>query len=67
MKNLLQILLTLLLWNCWHLKSFESCIDVFDLEISKIYDTFACKLQTIAGIGNALDFLKAPHSQVLYA
>ena len=31
------------------LKSFESCIDVFDLEIAKIYDTFNCKLHTITG------------------
>ena len=36
------------------LKSFESCIDVFDLEIAKIYDTFDCKLHTITGIGKTL-------------
>ena len=36
------------------LKSFESCIDVFDSEIAKIYDTFDCKLHTITGIGKTL-------------
>lgn len=36
------------------LKSFESCIEVFDAEIAKIYDTFDCKLHTITGIGKAL-------------
>ncbi|MBR1875002.1 IS110 family transposase [Candidatus Saccharibacteria bacterium] len=36
------------------LKSFESCIDIFDFEIAKIYDTFDCKLHTITGIGKTL-------------
>ena len=36
------------------LKSFESCIEVFDLEIAKIYDTFDCKLHTITGIDKTL-------------
>ena len=36
------------------LKSFESCIDIFDFEIAKIYDAFDCKLHTITGIGKTL-------------
>ncbi len=36
------------------LKSFESCIEVFDAEIAKIYDTLDCKLHTITGIGKTL-------------
>ena len=36
------------------LKSFESCIKIFDAEIEKIYDTFDCQLHTITGIGKTL-------------
>ena len=36
------------------LKSFESCIEIFDAEIAKIYDTFDCQLSTITGIGKTL-------------
>lgn len=36
------------------LKSFEACIDIFDAEIAKIYDSFDCKLHTITGIGKTL-------------
>ena len=36
------------------LKSFESCIEIFDAEIEKIYDTFNCQLHTITGIGKTL-------------
>ena len=32
----------------------ESCIDSFDAEIAKIYDTFNCKLHTITSIGKTL-------------
>ena len=36
------------------LKNFEFCIEIFDAEIAKIYDTFDCKLHTITGIGKTL-------------
>ena len=36
------------------LKNFESCIEIFDSEIAKIYDSFDCKLHTITGIGKTL-------------
>ena len=36
------------------LKNFESCIEIFDTEIVKIYDTFDCQLHTITGIGTTL-------------
>lgn len=36
------------------LKNFETCIEIFDVEIAKIYDTFDCKLDTITGIGKTL-------------
>lgn len=35
-------------------KSLESCIEIFDAEIAKIYDTFDCQLHTITGIGKTL-------------
>lgn len=36
------------------LKNFESCIEIFDAEIEKIYDSFDCQLHTITGIGKTL-------------
>ena len=36
------------------LKNFESCIEIFDAEIAKIYDSFDCQLHTITGIGKTL-------------
>ena len=49
------------------LKSFEKCIEIFDAEIAKIYDTFDCQLHTITGTGGDISKFESVPKLVAFA